>query len=510
MEKYMQVVSGWTGFGALGILALLTIFSVIIYRLYLHPLRHIPGPLLGRTTSLFIYTISYLGIEGHVLRHYHRVYKTNVLRIAPYAVSVSDSTAIHTIYVAGGGFQKDARYANFNMGKVVSIFSTLDTEYRDTRAKAVAPLFSPAHLRVACEPQGVIHQCVSEFTNQLKTFRAECKSRHLSLDILDLCARLSLDVVTGYLLNEPYGGLLEHQHLPVEERLTAKLSINPFIFAIVGFSRFSLLPNWIFRQLYSIYSRISFSEAVGRCFVSLDTFAQRMVRQALDLDPVKQQDSYQARLLAVGIAPDEVQVQCQAIVFAGADSTALKLATILFHLVQNQESLRRCREELQTEGIQDKVTDLQPLPYLRAVIKEGLRLGMANPARLTRVVPAKGLQVGDIYIPAGTIVGAAPYVLHHDPAVFPDPFAFHPERWLEAGMDMGLKKPNMEKCLLMFGAGLRACIGKNLAQQQLLETVKAVVQSNVLEGAKTCQGHIELVEWFNAEIKGHKLEIEWL
>jgi len=36
-----------------------------------------------------------------------------------------------------------------------------------------------------------------------------------------------------------------------------------------------------------------------------------------------------------------------------------------------------------------------------------------------------------------------------------------------------------------------------------------VVDSEILEGAKTCQEKIEIIEWFNAEIKGHKLEIEW-
>jgi cytochrome P450 len=67
----------------------------------------------------------------------------------------------------------------------------------------------------------------------------------------------------------------------------------------------------------------------------------------------------------------------------------------------------------------------------------------------------------------------------------------------------------MEKSMIPFGAGLRACIGKNLAQQQLHETVMAVVNSEVLEGARTCQQRIEMIEWFNGEIKGHHLEIEW-
>ena len=33
----------------------------VLYRLYLHPLRHVAGPILGRASSLFMYTICYLG-----------------------------------------------------------------------------------------------------------------------------------------------------------------------------------------------------------------------------------------------------------------------------------------------------------------------------------------------------------------------------------------------------------------------------------------------------------------
>jgi len=67
----------------------------------------------------------------------------------------------------------------------------------------------------------------------------------------------------------------------------------------------------------------------------------------------------------------------------------------------------------------------------------------------------------------------------------------------------------MQRSMLAFGAGLRGCIGKNLAQRQLYESIVAVVESEILEGARTVQQGIEIIEWFNAEIKGHKLEIEW-
>ncbi|KAI1206382.1 cytochrome P450 [Annulohypoxylon truncatum] len=484
-------------------LAVVILFSVaILHRLFLHPLSRVPGPFLARFSSLYLHVICYLGIEARVLRHYHNKYKTKVLRVAPNSVSVSDSDAIGDIYIKGGGFPKDDRYKNFNLGPIVSIFSSLDREYRDVRAKAVAPLFSPAQLRAESGPEGVIGGCVAEFVDQLR----KSKEAGIGADLIDMCARLSIDVVTGYLLGQRYGGLQENAHLPPQERQSHKLSANHFIFSIVAFSRFSLLPHRIFQFLYAVSQRLSTNDEVTDSFIKLDQFTNRVLESTATGEKLSEKPNgglYHERLISqAGISRMEAAAQSQAVVFAGADSTAVMLATILFHLVQNGAA----RSRLLCEVRSDKPQDMR---FLRAVVKEGLRLGMANPTRMTRIVPASGLRVGDVLLPPGTIVGCAAYNLHHDPDVFPEPFAFRPERWLDDGTDRGLRRPGMEKSMIPFGVGSRACIGKNLAQQQLHDAVLAVVDSEVLEGARTCQERIEIIEWFNADIKGHRLNIKW-
>lgn len=162
-----------------------------------------------------------------MLRYYHQKYKTKVFRVAPNSVSISDSNAIREIYIKSGGFPKDARYTNFNLGLVASIFSAIDTRYQDTRAKAAAPLFAPVRLRT--KSNRVIGGCVAEFVYQLHAF----KTPTVKVDIVDLCARLSINVVTEYLLGERYGGLGEHDSLSPQARQKTKLGANP-----------SSLPLW--------------------------------------------------------------------------------------------------------------------------------------------------------------------------------------------------------------------------------------------------------------------------
>ncbi|KAK7182857.1 cytochrome P450 [Paraphaeosphaeria sporulosa] len=480
-------------------------------RIYFHPLRHVPGPFYASISSLFLYIICYLGIEGHVLRSLHLRYGTPVLRVGPNSVSVSDSGALQEIYVSGGGFPKDSRYTNFDLGPVKSIFSSVDREYRDHRAKAVAPLFAPSRIRSACAPTEAIGKAITQFVHIIHQF----KNERISFDLVDVCARLSIDVVTAYLLDEPYGGLAEIGHLPPKAQARTKLSANPFIFAIVAFSRFSLFPKWLFSQLYKLSVRLSLTDEAKQSFRKLDIFATKAVTRITSQKDPNNEYTYQSRLLAAGISVSETTAQCKAITFAGADSTAVMLATILFHLIRNPSARRTLVTEIE-EHQKESAGSLDPetIPYLRAVVKEGLRLGMANPTRLTRVVPKKTvLDVGGYSLPAGTVVGCAAYTLHHDPMVFSEPFEFRPERWLESGREGSLTRPDMERNMMPFGVGLRACIGKNLALRQLYETVSAVLQMNVggglLEGAKVRQERIEIIEWFNGEIKGHCLDVDW-
>ncbi|KAI1857650.1 hypothetical protein JX265_011065 [Neoarthrinium moseri] len=133
--------------------------------------------------------------------------------------------------------------------------------------------------------------------------------------------------------------------------------------------------------------------------------------------------------------------------------------------------------------------DPQSLPYLRAVVREGLRFGMANPARLTRIVPTESasLTINGYHLPAGTRVGAEAYAFHHNPTVYPEPFAFQPERWLpraeEDSRDVQARRVR-ERDAFPFGLGSRACLGRNVANHQLHVVVKKVVESGVLEGAR--------------------------
>lgn len=158
----------------------------------------------------------------------------------------------------------------------------------------------------------------------------------------------------------------------------------------------------------------------------------------------------------------------------------------------------RLREEVQQRIAQNE--DPSTGPYLRGVVREGLRLSWANPTRLPRQVSKDGWQFKGHFFPSGTSVGASATQLHKNENVFSDPLAFKPERWENATDDMLTH-------FFAFGKGTRTCIAKNLAMAELTLATLKVAESNLLSGAEVVTERIEFKEWFNSRIKGEEILI---
>lgn len=147
--------------------------------------------------------------------------------------------------------------------------------------------------------------------------------------------------------------------------------------------------------------------------------------------------------------------------------------------------------------------DARSLPYLSGAVKEACRLALANPTRLPRVVPSGGLNIPGLpTIPAGTSVGIGAYSLHFNPKVFPKPYEFVPERWLEC-------TPEMLRDSFHFGKGPRQCIARNFASAIVWWASEALVRSRVLDDARPVAEKIEIVEWFNSKQVGGNIELSW-
>ena len=168
--------------------------------------------------------------------------------------------------------------------------------------------------------------------------------------------------------------------------------------------------------------------------------------------------------------------EAQALTGAGAMTTANALDTTFYHLLANPDCLTRLCKELRS-SIADTtsiplVSKLETLPYLTAVLHEGLRLSKGVPHRFARVSPNVSYRYDDVVIPRGVPVGMSFMDFLERSDLFPEPAVFDPDRWIP------LDTPHVHrrrKSLVVFGAGTRMCLGLNLAWAELYLTVATVV-----------------------------------
>jgi cytochrome P450 len=139
---------------------------------------------------------------------------------------------------------------------------------------------------------------------------------------------------------------------------------------------------------------------------------------------------------------------------AGIDTTGDGLCFLMHELSLPRS--RHVQQRLREEFERNPDAKLDELPYLDAVIKEGLRLFPPIPMSLPRYVPEGGRSISGYDIPGGSIVSCQAFSMHRlDESLFPNPQQYDPERWME---EKGLAERN--RMFFSFASGGRGCIGR--------------------------------------------------
>jgi cytochrome P450 len=154
---------------------------------------------------------------------------------------------------------------------------------------------------------------------------------------------------------------------------------------------------------------------------------------------------------------------CNSIIFlltAAHDTLASAFTSMMYYLARYPEWLQALRSEVATSGLQQPIeAPGAELPLQDMVLKEALRLNAAAP-----VIWRRSTQPVSIYgydIPAGTITGVAPLLVHLDPDIWAEPLSFNPLRFEPAE-----EAKRHRHAFVPFGGGVHKCLGIHFAQQQ--------------------------------------------
>jgi cytochrome P450 len=125
-------------------------------------------------------------------------------------------------------------------------------------------------------------------------------------------------------------------------------------------------------------------------------------------------------------------------------------------------------KELSNAKISNPIKDAEAreLPYLQAVIKEGMRIFPPVTGLFLKEAPPGGDTLNGVFIPEGTCIGSSAFGVMRNPKIWgKDACLFRPERWLEGDSEeIQQKDLNLE---LVFGYGRYQCLGKNVARMEL-------------------------------------------
>jgi cytochrome P450 len=168
-----------------------------------------------------------------------------------------------------------------------------------------------------------------------------------------------------------------------------------------------------------------------------------------------------------GLTDDELVSLCSEFLTAGTDTTSTALQWIMAELVKNPAIQEKLHSEIKATcgDEQDEVgeEDTRRMPYLKAVVLEGLRRHPPSHALLAHRA-AEDIDVFGYLIPRGALVHFTVAEMGWDERVWGNPMEFSPERFLPGGDGEGVDVTGTKGVRMMpFGAGRRVCAGLGVA-----------------------------------------------
>ncbi|EPQ55060.1 cytochrome P450 [Gloeophyllum trabeum ATCC 11539] len=431
---------------------LLRIIYVLCYRLFFSPLRHLPGPFISRVTSL---QLMYNEFTANRRLYVHGLHKLHgpVIRLGPNEVAFATAEAAKQIYSVGGsGYEKPRFYHLFaHFDGQMNMFSSIYRAEHAERRKRIADRFTKTWVT---QPQ--ILAIVEEHSRAFVSKMAHLTAVRNSVDVYRYLHAYALDSVTHYLFH-PYG---THSIDGGEDmRQVEELCYHDTIkerYTEVYFPRLY--------KLFDIWVKAFRPKKGPQSGYVLDHVRRTCTKSGVDESTIL----FKYQNMKEAIPPLEIASEIMDQLIAGIDTTGDALCFLMWHLSLPESA--SIQQRLRAELLESTSAPIDDLPYLDAVVQEGLRVYGPAPMSFPRVVPDDGRVLEGYFLPGGTIVSSQPWTLHRfDTATFPDPEAFIPERWLD---EEG--KAERNRLFFAFAAGGRGCIGKNLAVLEMKMLLKEV------------------------------------
>ncbi|TLD20323.1 hypothetical protein PspLS_08745 [Pyricularia sp. CBS 133598] len=312
-----------------------------------------------------------------------------------------------------------------------------------------------------------------QVTNLITLLRDRYKSSEAHVKPVDLGYKLSyftLDVISALSLGKAFGDLVNDSDM--HGYMHATEDAFGYLNALVA------SPFGMMMQIPLVHNLVGPHESDPTGVGKIVSMARQNLKERLMHD-TKEKSDMVASFVRHGLSFEELVTEGQFQIVAGSDTTAAGLKGVLLFLLSDRRVYNKLQAEVDAAAERlglgpDQVivdNDARTLPYLQAVIREGMRCHPPVTLPIPKMVPPEGDTVvvdgKEVFLPGGTHISYAAWAVHMRRDVYgEDATCFRPERWLtEQDPD---KLSRMQKTNdLNFGYGKYQCLGKQLALMEL-------------------------------------------
>lgn len=462
------------------ILPVLYTFTVVLYRIYFHPLSKYPGPFLAKLTDCYL---AYYAWRGDRHLEFYRAHKKygQFVRLGPNLLSVNSASALKTIY----GFKSNVRKSDFYLAFPAkkgseSVHSTIDKQVHARKRRVLSHAFSESAIK------SMERYVVANVDDACQVLRQVSAVQHIvniekdekgwlpAVDMGKWADYLTFDIMGDLAFGKSFGMTASHPENRFVTDLIGAAAHRHLICGTYLTIHDWHLDKWLFPHI-----------AAGRAKYMQYSKTQVLERTKMG-DDTDRKDFFYYLLHAqdpetgMGFCRDELWGESNLLIIAGSDTTSTALASTIFYLVHNQRALTRVTSEVRGTfaSVDDIVhgSKLSGCHYLRACLDEAMRLSPPVGGGLPRTILSGGMTIDGQDLPEGIDVCVPHYALHHNGHYFSRPFDYLPERWVHLEAEaVGQNIEVGHAAFCPFSIGPRGCIGKGLAYSELTTALARTV-----------------------------------
>lgn len=463
------------------------LIGLVVYRLYWHPFAKYPGPFLARISYFYAFYHAWIKDTSVAQLKCHQRYG-HVVRYNPDSIMLDEPAAFREVYGFGKPFSKGRAYApmNTNPHARPNIVFNNDKKDHAWRKRIIQQAFSERALRQSQTYTKKHVNILCDIFGKMPPGKDGKWSDNTNIEKwIYWCIQ---DTMTDLVFGRSYNMLTDPTQREVGEVCLSGLNRDHLIFQYPGLftpglNKWNDFGTWFMPA--AVGQMMAFM-GVGAGFAT-----QRIESPPENADQRQDVLSYllnaKDKETGTSLEKEDVVTEACILLLAGGSTTANALNALIFYLSRNvnAEVLKKLTQEIRStisKSEDIRLENLNKCTYLHATITECLRLtaGTAWWRDATRdgatvTIPDDHAQFSKTVhlIPEGYTVGCSDFATARNGSIFPDAYAFAPERYISSsdfytsrGFDKQAAEKAYELCRTAthpFSIGTRACLAESLA-----------------------------------------------